>query len=92
MNNENNGREENSPVKKEEQNIEWDNGEATYGHSVANSEFKRKNTPAEEHTNKEDEKSDPKINEDLKNSNLSKGEDIGNRNSNEEKGIGGKSL
>ncbi|RZK16917.1 MAG: hypothetical protein EOO86_13800 [Pedobacter sp.] len=90
MNKEVNNRDEDQSGKRDDQNIEWDNGEVTYGHSIANSEFRRKNTPNEEHIAKTEDNS--KTIEELKNSNLSQGEDIGNRNDAEEKGLGGKDL
>ncbi|RDC57481.1 hypothetical protein DU508_10045 [Pedobacter chinensis] len=92
MNNEINNTDGDQFEKQDDQNIEWDKGEVTYGHSVTHSEFKRKNLPSEEHIAKAEEGNDSKIIDDLKNANLSQGEDIGNRNSDEEKGIGGKDL
>ncbi|WP_231427261.1 hypothetical protein [Pedobacter sp. Leaf250] len=71
-------------------NIEWDNGEATYGHSISESDFKRKNSPNKNHINKTE--NDANTIDDLKNENLSQGEDIGNRNKTGEKGLGGKDL
>lgn len=86
----------NDHEKKQEQNldqnnIEWDNGEATYGHAISDSPFKRKNTPGENHLSKA-EKSNDDVNQDLKNINLSKNDDPDNRNSGQEKGLGGKDL
>lgn len=92
MNKEANKNEESQQGKKNEQNIEWDNGEVTYGHSIAHSEFRRKNAPSEEHIAKAEEGSDDHTISELKNENLSQGEDIGNRNNAEEKGVGGKDL
>ncbi len=92
MNKEDNSKDEGQQGKKTEQNIEWDNGEVTYGHSIAHSEFRRKNMPAEEHVAKAEEGNDTKTIPELKNANLSQGEDIGNRNSTDEKGVGGKDL
>jgi hypothetical protein len=73
-----------------DEDIEWDNGEATYGHKRA--DFKRKDQPDEAHLAKTE--NDPKhhINEELKNANLSQNEDIGNRNKERDKGISGKDL
>lgn len=79
-------------AKNEGQNIEWDNGDPTYGHAINPSGFKRKNEPDEEHLKDIEELSKLDVNEELKNSNLSKDSDVGNRNSEDEKGVGGKSL
>jgi len=77
--------------KLDENNIEWDNGEATYGHAISDSPFKRKNIPDENHLSKLEE-SDRDVNEELKNINLSSSEDPSIRNSDQEKGLGGKDL
>jgi len=74
-----------------DQNIEWDNGEATYGHSITESPFKRKNIPTPSHLAKVDQ-ADGDVNENLKNLNFANDEDPANRNSNNEKGLGGKDL
>ena len=92
MNKEVNNKDENRFDKADDQNIEWDNGEVTYGHSIAKSEFKRKNMPSEEQISKREDSNHSNTIADLKNSNISQGEDIGNRNSAEEKGLGGKDL
>jgi len=73
-----------------DRNIEWDNGEATYGHTISDSEFKRKNTPSKDHISNTENETNTIDN--LKNENLSQGEDIGSRNSIDEKGLGGKDL
>lgn len=79
-------------VKNDDQNIEWDNGEVTYGHSIIQSEFKKKNQPDESHFKKQPAGENSDTINDLKNQNLSQQEDIGNRNDSNEKGIGGKDL
>lgn len=71
------------------QNMDWDNGDETYGHSIVESEFKRKNTPDPDHLAKA-EQTTSDVNDKLKNENLSSNDDISNRNNLEEKGIGGK--
>jgi len=87
--NENKNIDANGEINHNEDNIEWDNGEATYGHKRA--DFKRKDEPDASHTNEEN--NPPRnVNENLNNSNLSQGEDIGNRNKNDEKGLRGKDL
>ncbi|PWS31880.1 hypothetical protein [Pedobacter paludis] len=78
--------------KNENQNIEWDNGDPTYGHAVNPSSFKKKDAPEEEHLKTSEKDVDKQINTDLKNLNLANDSDVGNRNSENEKGIGGKSL
>ncbi|WP_162800005.1 hypothetical protein [Pedobacter jeongneungensis] len=70
-----------------DEEIDWDNGEATYGHK--RTDFKRKDEPNETHLLKA-ESSVHNINEELKNANLSRNEDIGNRNKDADKGIRGK--
>ncbi|WP_293310206.1 hypothetical protein [Pedobacter sp. UBA5917] len=72
-----------------DQDIDWDNGEATYGHK--RNDFKRKDQPDEAHLAKT-ESADHNINEGLKNANLSQNEDIGNRNKEADKGIKGQDL
>lgn len=69
-----------------DQNIDWDNGEATYGHK--RSDFKRKDQPDEAHLAKT-EGAGHNINHELKNANLSQNEDIANRNKESDKGISG---
>ncbi|MBT2564600.1 hypothetical protein J7E50_01175 [Pedobacter sp. ISL-68] len=88
--NENKNVDPNGEINHNEEDIEWDNGEATYGHKRA--DFKRKDQPDEAHLAKTE--NDPKhhINEGLKNANLSQNEDIGNRNKERDKGISGKDL
>jgi len=66
--------------------IEWDNGEATYGHKLP--EVKRKDSPDDEHLTK----SNVNASEELKNLNLSQDEDLANRNQSNNKGIAGKDL
>lgn len=90
MNKESNNTSDNKKDKSQDPNIEWDNGEATYGHSISHNEFKKKNAPNDSHIVENEEKSNT-IN-DLKNANLTNNEDIGNRNELEEKGLGGKDL
>jgi len=90
MKKQSNTNEEGLSDKKEDQHIEWDNGEVTYGHSVIQSDFKRKNAPSESH--EQTTGSDSSIIGSLKNKNLSQDEDIANRNGAEEKGIGGKDI
>ncbi|GGE53540.1 hypothetical protein EV200_102445 [Pedobacter psychrotolerans] len=77
--------------KLDQHNIEWDNGEATYGHAITDSPFRRKNVPDENHLSKLEEH-DHDVNEELKNINLSNNNDPSNRNSDQEKGLGGKDL
>lgn len=88
--NENKNVDPNGEVNHSDEYIEWDNGEATYGHK--RTDFKRKDEPEASHLLKTE--NDPKhtVNENLSNSNLSQGEDIGNRNKNNEKGLRGKDL
>lgn len=71
------------------QNTGWDDGDDTYGHSIIESEFKRKNTPDPDHLKKTEQESND-VNDKLKNKNLSNNDEISNRNNLEEKGIGGK--
>ena len=78
--------------KTEDQHIEWDNGDPTYGHAVNPSSIKRKDSPGEDHLKDNEEADDAKIISDLKNTALSKDSDIGGRNIDKDKGIGGKSL
>ncbi|WP_316847376.1 hypothetical protein [Pedobacter psychrodurus] len=73
-----------------DEDIEWDNGEATYGHKRA--DFKRKDQPDEAHLTKTANDPNHHINEELKNANLSQNEDIGNRNKERDKGVSGKDL
>ena len=73
-----------------DEDIEWDNGEATYGHKRA--DFKRKDQPNEAHLAKTENDTHHNLNEELKNANLSQNEDIGNRNKESDKGISGKDL
>jgi len=77
-------------LNKFDQNIEWDNGDITYGHSITNSEYKKKNLPDERHLAQNEHGSGDKVNEKLKDLNLSSDEDPGNRNIDDEKGLGGK--
>ena len=73
------------------QSIEWDHEDATYGHSISNSTFKRKDVPDEDHIAQVQEaKID--VNENLRNTNLSTSEDLANRNNTDEKGVGGIDL
>jgi len=72
------------------EDIEWDNGEATYGHKRA--DFKRKDQPDETHLAQSENDPEHNINQALKNANLSQNEDIGNRNKEKNKGISGKDL
>ena len=88
--NENKNVDPNSEINRNEEDIEWDNGEATYGHKRA--DFKRKDQPDESHLLKTENDPTHAVNENLNNSNLSQGEDIGNRNKNNEKGLRGKDL
>ncbi|MGM9474932.1 hypothetical protein ACS5PU_00830 [Pedobacter sp. GSP4] len=73
-----------------DEDIEWDNGEATYGHKRP--DFKRKDEPDEEHLAKAQKDAEHDVNNDLKHTNLSQGEDIGNRNKTNNKGLKGKDL
>ena len=73
------------------QSIEWDHEDATYGHSISDSPFKRKSIPDDDHIAKVKE-AEIDVNENLKNTNLSTDEDLANRNSTKEKGLGGKDL
>ena len=75
-----------------DENIEWDNGEVTYGHMITNSSFKRKDLPDPQHQQHLEETSNKKIRKSLKNSKFIKDEDIANRNKGAEKGIGGQNL
>ncbi|MGN7988167.1 hypothetical protein ACTJKC_12550 [Pedobacter sp. 22226] len=70
-----------------DEEIDWDNGEATYGHK--RTDFRRKDEPNETHLAKTDGAAHD-VNKELKNSNLSQNEDIGNRNKDADKGISGK--
>ncbi|WP_235526094.1 hypothetical protein [Pedobacter sp. Leaf216] len=70
--------------------IEWDNGEATYGHKRA--DFKRKDQPDDAHLAKTKTVGKHNINKELNNANLSQNEDIGNRNKEKDRGISGKDL
>jgi len=81
---------ENKNIDPNEDHIEWDNGEATYGHKRA--DFKRKDEPETPHSVNTENDPIRSVNENLTNSNLSQGEDIGNRNKNDEKGLRGKDL
>ncbi len=72
-----------------DEGIDWDNGEATYGHK--RSDFKRKDEPEETHLAKADA-AGHNINKELKNVNFSQNEDIANRNKDAAKGIRGKDL
>ncbi len=72
-----------------DQDIDWDNGDATYGHK--RTDFKRKDQPDEEHLAKNEDVGH-NIKNDLKNTNLSLNEDIANRNKESDKGISGKDL
>ena len=91
MNKESNNTSDNKKDKSQDPNIEWDNGEATYGHSITESPFKRKNIPTPSHLAEVDQ-ADGDVNENLKNLNFANDEDPANRNSNNEKGLGGKDL
>ncbi|GGH17028.1 MULTISPECIES: hypothetical protein [Pedobacter] len=71
-----------------DEDIDWDNGEATYGHK--RTEFKRKDQPDEAHLANTEGHSEHDVNKTLKNTNLSKDEDIANRNKEADKGISGK--
>lgn len=88
--NENKNIDPNEEINRNEEDIEWDNGEATYGHKRA--DFKRKDEPQASHLVNTENGPDQKVNENLTNSNLSQGEDIGGRNKNDEKGLKGKDL
>ncbi|WP_406824084.1 hypothetical protein [Pedobacter sp. KACC 23697] len=88
--NENKNIDPNGEINRNEDDIEWDNGEATYGHK--RTDFKRKDEPQSSHTVNTENDPARSVNEDLNNSNLSQGEDIGNRNKNDEKGLRGKDL
>ncbi|MBB6236168.1 hypothetical protein HDC90_000774 [Pedobacter sp. AK013] len=85
--NENKNVDPNEEINHNEEDIEWDNGEATYGHKRA--DFKRKDEPAASHLSKAENDPTHAVNENL---NLSQSEDIGNRNKNKEKGLKGKDL
>lgn len=78
--------------KNEDQNIEWDNENPTYGHAISQSSFKRKDAPDEEHLSDNADTDDSNVITDLKNSSLSNNIDLGNKNNDEEKGVGGKTL
>ncbi|SDG78372.1 hypothetical protein SAMN05421827_11135 [Pedobacter terrae] len=88
--NENKNIDPNEGINNNEEGIEWDNGEATYGHKRA--DFKRKDEPAASQVVSSENDPARGVNENLTNSNLSQGEDIGNRNKNDEKGLRGKDL
>jgi hypothetical protein len=88
--NENKNIDPNQEVSRNEEGIEWDNGEATYGHK--RTDFKRKDEPEASHIESSENAPVRSVNENLNNSNLSQGEDIGNRNKNDEKGLQGKDL
>lgn len=88
---ENNKSEENKAMK-EDEGIEWDGDDATYGHAVNSSAFKRKDLPDEQHQAKAKETDNAEIRKHLKNTKFIKEADIASRNKNEQKGIGGKDL
>lgn len=88
--NENKNIDPNEEINNNEEGIDWDNGEATYGHK--RTDFKRKDEPANPHSVNTENDHIRNLNENLTNSNLSQGEDIGNRNKNDEKGLRGKDL
>ncbi|MBO9672869.1 MAG: hypothetical protein J7577_05470 [Sphingobacteriaceae bacterium] len=71
-----------------DEEIDWDNGEATYGHK--RTEFKRKDQPDEAHLASTEGHPEHDVNKTLKNTILSKDEDIANRNKDADKGISGK--
>lgn len=85
------GAQKDNQDQKYDQNIEWDHEDATYGHSISNSTFKRKDVPDEDHIAQVQEAKIDVI-ENLKNTNLSTSEDLANRNNTDEKGVGGKDL
>jgi len=85
------GTQEDNQYQKPDQNIELDNADATYGHTISDSPFKRKNVPDEDHMAKVND-AEEDVNKNLTNTNLSEGEDLANRNADEDKGLGGKDL
>lgn len=88
---ENNKSEQNKPMK-EDDGIEWDGDDATYGHAVNNAAFKRKDSPDEAHQSKTEELDNAEIRKNLKNSKFVNDTDITKQNKKEEKGIGGRDL
>ncbi len=88
--NENKKNDPNEGINSNEDQIEWDNGEATYGHKRV--DFKRKDEPAASQVVRSENDPVRNVNENLTNSNLSQEEDIANRNKNDEKGLRGKDL
>lgn len=72
---------DNAKAQHADDGIEWDNGEATYGHKLP--EVKRKDEPEVDPL----EKAEGDVNQHLKNKNLSQDEDIANRSRNENRGI-----
>ncbi len=61
--NENKNIDPNSEINRNEEDIEWDNGEATYGHKRA--DFKRKDQPDELHLLKAENDPTHAVNENL---------------------------
>ncbi|MFC1225482.1 hypothetical protein ACFE6N_16860 [Pedobacter sp. BG31] len=88
-NNDNKNSDSNEDINRDDQ-IDWDNGEATYGHKRA--DFKRKDEPEASRLPSTVNDTSQNINESLNNSNLSQGEDIGSRNKNDDKGLRGEDL
>ncbi|WP_316827398.1 hypothetical protein [Pedobacter miscanthi] len=88
MNDENNKKEiDPQPDANHDQEIDWDNGEATYGHK--RTDFKRKDQPDEAHLEKTENAGEHDVNTALKNANLSQNDDIGSRNKEANKGLKG---
>ncbi|WP_293744755.1 hypothetical protein [uncultured Pedobacter sp.] len=89
-NNDNKNSDSKEDINRNDDQIDWDNGEATYGHKRA--DFKRKDEPEASHLPSTENDNSQNINENLNNANLSKGEDIGSRNKNDDKGLRGEDL
>ena len=88
-NNDNKNSDSNEDINRDDQ-IDWDNGEATYGHKRA--DFKRKDVPEASRLPSTENGTSQNINESLNNANLSQGEDIRSRNKNDDKGLRGEDL
>jgi hypothetical protein len=88
---ENNKSEQNKSMK-EDDGIEWDGDDATYGHAVNSAAFKRKDSPDEAHQAKTEELNNAEIRKSLKNSKFVNDADIASQNKKTEKGVGGRDL
>jgi len=89
-NNDNKNSDSNEGINRNDDQIDWDNGEATYGHKRA--DFKRKDEPEASRLAAAENDNSQNITESLNNANLSQGEDIGSRNKSDDKGLRGEDL